>query len=55
MTNFYLTALNDKYTEEGNFAESIKFLSEVIFNPDVENEKFKRDKLDIVKTIALNN
>ncbi len=55
ITNFYLSVLNDKYTEENNFEESLKFLSEVIFNPDVENNKFKRDKLDIVKTMTTNN
>ncbi len=55
VTNFNLSVLNDKYTEEGNFARSLQFLSEVIFNPDVENEKFKREKLDIVKTLAANN
>ena len=54
-TNFYLSVLNDKYTEENNFAAALEFLSEVIFNPDVENNKFKRDKLDIVKTNTLNN
>ncbi len=55
VTNIYLSVLNDKYTEENNFAESLKFLSEVIFNPDVENGKFKREKLDIVKTNTINN
>ena len=49
-TNFYLTLLNDKYTEEGNFEEGIKFLDEIIFNPDVKNGKFDKRKLDIVKS-----
>lgn len=49
-TNFSLTVLNDKYTETGNLKEAIKFLSEIIFNPDVTNYKFNPDKLDIVKT-----
>ena len=49
-TNFYLTILNDKYTEEGNFEEGIEFLSEIIFNPDVKNNKFDSNKLDVVKT-----
>ena len=30
-TDFYLTVLNDKYTEDGNFASSLEFLSEIIF------------------------
>lgn len=49
-TDFYLSVLNDKYTEEGNFKDAIEFLGEIIFNPDVEDEKFDEEKLDIVKT-----
>lgn len=49
-TDFYLTVLNDKYTEDGNFASSLEFLGEIIFNPDVENGKFNEEKLDIVKS-----
>lgn len=58
MTSFILQTLNDKYTEENNFEESIKFLNEIIFNPDVEEERFKEDKLELVKsnaTLALNS
>lgn len=51
-SNFVIQVLNDKYTEKGNLEESIKFLSEIIFNPDVENRKFRTDKFDIVKTNA---
>lgn len=52
MSNFIIQVLNDKYTEKGNLEESIKFLSEIIFNPDIENRSFKSDKLDIVKNNA---
>ena len=58
MTSFILQTLNDKYTEENNFEESIKFLHEIIFNPDVEEERFKEDKLELLKsnaTLALNS
>ena len=58
MTSFILQTLNDKYTEENNFEESIKFLHEIIFNTDVEEERFKEDKLELVKsnaTLALNS
>lgn len=58
MTSFIFQTLNDKYTEENNFEESIKFLHEIIFNPDVEEERFKEDKLELVKsnaTLALNS
>lgn len=57
-TTFHLNVLNDKYTEVGNFKDSIEFLGEIIFNPDVSNEKFNKDKLDIVKNncrLALNS
>lgn len=49
-TDFYLTVLNDKYTEDGNFASSLEFLGEIIFNPDVDDGKFNEEKLDIVKS-----
>ena len=49
-TTFHLNVLNDKYTEEGNFCEAIKFLGEIIFNPDVVDDKFNKEKIDIVKT-----
>lgn len=54
-TNFYLSVLNDKYTEKNNFNNAVAFLSEVIFNPDIENKKFNVEKLDIVKNNAKNN
>lgn len=48
-TDFYLSVLNDKYTEKGNFVKAIEFLSEVMFNPDITNGGFDQEKLDIVK------
>ena len=48
LTSMNLQVLNDKYTEEGNFEKAVKFLSEIIFNPDIENNSFKEDKLDLV-------
>lgn len=51
-TDFYLSVLNDKYTEEGNFASAVEFLSEIIFNPDVKNDSFNKEKLEIVKVAA---
>ena len=47
-----LSVLNDKYTEEGNFASAIDFLSEIIFNPDVKDDAFNKEKLEIVKSTA---
>lgn len=48
-TDFYLSVLNDKYTEKGNFSEAVRFLSEIMFNPDVEDGCFNEEKLEIVK------
>ena len=48
LTSFNLQVLNDKYTEEGNFEEAVNFLSEIIFNPDIKDNAFKEDKLDLV-------
>ena len=39
-SSFTLSILNDKYTEKDNMVESIKFLSEILFNPDVVDKKF---------------
>ena len=39
MINFYLTLLNEKYTEDGMFEESLKFLSDVVFHPNFNNQE----------------
>jgi predicted Zn-dependent peptidase len=49
LTSFNLQILNDKYTESGNMEEAIKFISDIIFRPDVKDECFNNEKLDIVK------
>lgn len=49
MTTFNLKVLMDKYTEENNLEKAIEFLSEIIFNPDIENNRFKKDKIDYIK------
>lgn len=42
MVNFYMSTLNEKYTEEGMLEKSIDFLSDVIFHPNFNDEvKFK--------------
>lgn len=53
-TEFYMSVLNDKYTESGNFLEAIKFFKEIIFNPDIENDEFRKSNLEIIKTDARN-
>ena len=54
-SSFTLSILNDKYTEKDNMIESIKFLSEILFNPDVVDKKFNEDRLNIVKNNIKNN
>ena len=49
VTSFNLKVLEDHYTEEGNLEKALAFLSEIIFNPDIENKSFKKEKLDIAK------
>ncbi len=48
-TNFILEVLQDKYTEEGNLEKSIEFLKEIIFNPDLKEKAFQKEKLDLSK------
>lgn len=58
VSSFILQALNDKYTEAGNLELAIEFLSEIIFNPDVNDKKFRSTKLELVKNnakVALNS
>jgi len=43
MINFCISMLNEKYTETGMVEESIKFLSDVIFNPNfTKDEEFNQ-------------
>lgn len=39
MINFCMSLLNEKYTEKGMLEESVKFLSDVIFNPNFYKEE----------------
>ena len=48
-TDINLYFLNEKYTEEGMAEKSIEFLKEVIFNPNVTNNKFDSTSFQIVK------
>ncbi len=52
-TDFYLSTLNDKYTEEGNLEEGIRFLSEIINHPKVADNKFCEEDLAIIKRQAM--
>lgn len=50
---FAMDALEDKYTEEGNFEECVKLLSDIIYNPNVTDEKFDEKYFSIVKHDAM--
>ncbi len=51
----YLSVLNDKYTEPGNFNQALHFLNEIVFHPDVHQQKFSEEKLEIVKNTMRSN
>jgi len=48
-TDVNLYFLNEKYTEPGMTEKSIDFLKEIIFNPNVTNNKFDSNSFNIIK------
>ena len=49
ITSFLLDVLNDRYTEEGNLEEAFKFLKNIIFNPNTDNNKsFSKDSFEVI-------
>ena len=52
-TDINMTILHDKYSEDGNYKKSLSFLKEIIYNPNVSNNKFTEDALNVVKKNAL--
>lgn len=51
-TCFKLAVLKDQYTEPGNLEKAIEFFSEVILNPNVENQKFDEKSFSIIMNQA---
>lgn len=49
--NFVLEFLNEKYTEESMNKESLDFLMEILFNPNVKNKSFDKKSVDKCKNI----
>lgn len=47
---FDIAFLNSKYTEDNIADKSIEFLSEIFFNPNVENNEFNKEAFEISKT-----
>lgn len=50
--DFNMRILNDKYAEEGLFEETIDFINEVIFNPNVTNNSFDITSFNVIKNKA---
>ena len=48
-SSFKLRFLNEKYTEKGMNKESIKLLMDVIFHPNVKDNKFNDDIVNLCK------
>ena len=47
--SFKIRFLNEKYTEESMNEYSISFLLDILFNPDIENDSFKKDVINKCK------
>ena len=47
--SFEETFLNEKYTEKGMFEESLNFLFDLIFDPNIEKNKFTKEQFDLCK------
>ena len=48
-TELIISALEDKYTEENNYNKVIELLSELLFNPKIENNSFDDKIVDLYK------
>jgi predicted Zn-dependent peptidase len=49
ITSFRMSLLDEKYSEKMMLEESFKFLSEVIFNPHIVDNKFNSNSFNIIK------
>lgn len=47
---FDIAFLNTKYTDENIIDKSVEFLSEILFNPNVENNAFTKETFEMSKT-----
>jgi predicted Zn-dependent peptidase len=48
--SYDFTFLNEKYTESGMNEESLEFINEILFNPNVTDGKFDLENFNIVKS-----
>ena len=47
-TEIMLSILNDKYTEEGNFKQGLDFLYDLIYEPNIKDNGFDDEQLQII-------
>lgn len=50
---FYMTFINEKYTEEGMNEECIKFLKDILFHPQIIENSFDEEKVERMKRVVL--
>jgi len=50
MISFYLSMLNEKYTEKGMLKKSISFLSDIIFHPNFKDEEKYQEAYNYIYT-----
>ena len=53
--SFEATFLNEEYTEKGMLDKSIKFLSDLVFNPNVDSKGFKEDNFKLAYNLLKEN
>ncbi len=46
--DFNVIVLNDKYTEKGLLKDTIEYLKEVLFNPNVDDNKFDEESFKVI-------
>ena len=53
--SFEATFLNEEYTEKGMLDKSIKFLSDLIFNPNIDSKGFKEENFKLAYNLLKEN
>lgn len=49
ITEFTMSILNPRYTEDNMLEESLEFFHEILFNPNVKNGKFQKETFETLK------
>lgn len=53
--SFSIQFLNEMYTELGMFEKSFEFLTDIIFKPDIKDDSFSEQKLELLKKKYIDN